>query len=910
MKKIILLFSIVGLLAFGALKTNAETGYLEAKDYVSINSTEDVSADVTQFINICSQKNKDAFFNSGTYHLHNNIILKSDVSILGDENVIFKGVNGDYQVHLLDDGGVSSIEIKNIVFDNVTIYSRDSNSLNWQITENIFTNAKKVDTSIDSGLVPDSNNKNGGESTGYYILRKNQAITINSNLFLRDEHSLGRGIGIYKTSNVVIEDNYFGLLEDIDQSIVSAKTKALKKKVLALKILDSTSNQGYFMTCINVINNDTNTKIVGNHFSLNKDITEVQYEDGSQTTKGYHRDHFIYAKEYEGLSIIGNYFKGMNKNADGGIKCRNGNDLIIYKNVLEDTMILLYVQQYSVKNYLTNVYIKENRFINRDYTSELLSLNDFTQATYPLNKYPTVDYLFLIKNYVSNAIIDNITIEDNLIYSCGILNEEIRVDNTKYSMPTNLSFVNNLNAVNQTIRTKIWNTKDLSNQTINEDYTNGTKYVANIDDSYEQIDVDAMSSCNDVDYYIEGKTIVSDGKIYLNNQEYQNEVLHLGTKYFMLIEKETTSKIVIEQGTYEIPSKDYTIVSFEPSVSVPKSIQLELGETIDLTEYLVGFKANISLVTSTDVCEIRDGVLKANQCCDTLIKVSIGGFEVDIELIVQDEKKIDDFTVSDVEKRLSESAKLDLVYDKAKEVIFEYTYDSTAMHLDENTLELTFYKTGSYALSIKELRTGITKSVDIIVSKNDLTYETQKTIYFLEERFSLKVFVNGVESNAFSVTGLQREQDKFFSNTMATPIWIVDNADKTNRLLVELAFKHYYQFTTAPNISLFVQDTYALTYSLKTSNPNYVITYEVDSEYLEVSSTGVITAKKAGQTTLKVLIDGEEISEINVEIGRNINHNYSWIWISGIIVVVLVIFTIIILLRKRLCKYDRSNKTR
>ena len=40
---------------------------------------------------------------------------------------------------------------------------------------------------------------------------------------------------------------------------------------------------------------------------------------------GQRRDHIIYSKGYDGLSIVGNYFKGMENGAAGGVKIRNGN---------------------------------------------------------------------------------------------------------------------------------------------------------------------------------------------------------------------------------------------------------------------------------------------------------------------------------------------------------------------------------------------------------------------------------------------------------------------------------------------------------------------------------------------------------------------------------------------------------
>ena len=297
MKKFkILIYSLLLIISVSIFSNTVKAideAYLQAKDYIILVDGKDNSKEIEKFLTICKDENKDAYFNDGIYILKESITLVDGVSLIGAEQTIFRGVNGDYQVNIFDGENTKDITIKNIIFDNVTIYSQNANSTNWSIEENIFINAKKVDINIDSGLKPDSNNKNGGELTGYYILKSKTNGNISSNLFLRDENSLGRGIAVYKSYDFTINDNYFGLIADIDNSIVSDKTKALKEKVIKLDSYNSNSNQGYFMTCINVVSGDTNTLIKGNHFSLNKDIVEVEYERGEGATLGYNRDHII-----------------------------------------------------------------------------------------------------------------------------------------------------------------------------------------------------------------------------------------------------------------------------------------------------------------------------------------------------------------------------------------------------------------------------------------------------------------------------------------------------------------------------------------------------------------------------------------------------------------------------------------
>lgn len=907
MKRLLIIASVLLMLILVPTRADAVVGYLESKDYINTLSSNDCSSDIENFLTICSSQNKDAYFNSGVYTIKKNIVLKDNVSILGDENTVFRGVNNGYQVHLLDDASASNIEIKNMIFDNVTIYSRKSTSNNWIIENNVFLNASKVDTSIDSGLIPDSSNKNGGESTGYYILRTHLGINIKSNMFLRDSSSLGRGIGLYRTSGSTIQDNYFGILSDVDSSIVSDSTKSLKQKVLNLGILEE-KNQGYFMTGINVINNDVNTKIIGNHFSFNKDVKEVGYEDGSQSTLGYNRDHFIYAKEYDGLKIVKNYFKGMNKNADGGLKCRNGNDLLIHKNVFEDSMILLYVQTGSTKYFLTNVLISENYFINKDYSSERLNLYDYTSGSGTLNKYLTLDYLILFKNYVSSAVVNNITIKSNVIYSKNKGNEEIRIDNTGYNLPTNLNIIDNFNIINENLRIKIWSTAGFSNQTLYTNFLNGQIYDTSVDD-YSEISKKDLLNSQEVDFEIRNKKIVTNCDIYLDGKVYDNEDLSLSGDYLLAIIEDTLNTIRVEDKDYSINSSNYTLLSFKPEILLPKKIEISKNENIDLSEYF-NFKADIELLNNSDICIVEGTNLTGIKDGEQNISLSIGGFIVEVNVVVDSSNQITDFEADDIKAKLSQTPYLVLNYDETKDVDFVFDYDDSIVSLDEN-LRLEFKKTGSFNITIKEMVSNITKSINVIVEKNNLEYSLEKNTYLVDERFELKILVNGIESANFNVEGLKSDNNLYYCDSVDSKIWIIDSKDASNRISLDINIKHYYNLTIQKDIVVYLGKGFSLDYSLSTSNKDYKITYEINDEYLSMYDTVTFNPKKVGSTDIKIIIDGNEIDVISVQIIEKDTFNYSYLIIGGIIISIMAIFVIIIVLRKRLWNNDdRQNKIR
>ena len=77
-------------------------------------------------------------------------------------------------------------------------------------------------------------------------------MQIISNMFLRNSSSLGRGVATYFTKDVLIKDNYFGRLEDVEGSIVSTKTKHLKEVALASGRVSPEDDYGFFMTGINI----------------------------------------------------------------------------------------------------------------------------------------------------------------------------------------------------------------------------------------------------------------------------------------------------------------------------------------------------------------------------------------------------------------------------------------------------------------------------------------------------------------------------------------------------------------------------------------------------------------------------------------------------------------------------------
>lgn len=64
--------------------------------------------------------------------------------------------------------------------------------------------------------------------------------------------------------------------------------------------------------------------------------------NGSPNTGSLHKDHEMYLKGLDGVEVAANYVRGWPADPSGGIKARNGKNLITARNYIDDTGILLY----------------------------------------------------------------------------------------------------------------------------------------------------------------------------------------------------------------------------------------------------------------------------------------------------------------------------------------------------------------------------------------------------------------------------------------------------------------------------------------------------------------------------------------------------------------------------------------
>ena len=280
-------------------------------------------------------------FPAGTYKITGDIDLSelnlpasaaSNFKMTGAPNglSIIDGSQSDKMLKIFnvdEDHKMSYVNIENLVFNNVGLALKGEYKKNLAITNNVFMNGKSsgdMEAYIEVQLhgkkdFPINNDPNKKAS----IVNK-----IDSNIFLRGANNLGKGIVSTNNENIEITNNFFGNLEGIEDAkkmlpdTVDTKLDLVKDKGLA------EGNQGNFYTAIDS-EKDLDTLIQNNYFNLAKN--------------GQESEHIIYAKGYENLQIVGNYFRGQENDATGGVKISNGKNAYIGSNHFSDVPLLTYI---------------------------------------------------------------------------------------------------------------------------------------------------------------------------------------------------------------------------------------------------------------------------------------------------------------------------------------------------------------------------------------------------------------------------------------------------------------------------------------------------------------------------------------------------------------------------------------
>lgn len=272
---------------------------------------------ITAAITAAIAASKAVYFPRGEYRIDESIELKSDAKMIGDKNhlALLRGSKAGIKIGSPDwSSRASHVQIRDLGFEDITL-GFTGNSSQIIIEKNIFFG--KIET----------------EDPHVAIGSEVQNSVVRDNIFLRSR--IGRGVTTYNAKSTIIDSNIFGLPDNmVYRNMLIRQLPAIHRILLkkaSRKILESQgATFGCFKTGVNAYNNDVDLSITRNIFYGNLD------------EKNCVKDHVIYAKAATNMRITGNYIRGWLNDAGGGVKLKNGINVLISSNWFEDTGLLLH----------------------------------------------------------------------------------------------------------------------------------------------------------------------------------------------------------------------------------------------------------------------------------------------------------------------------------------------------------------------------------------------------------------------------------------------------------------------------------------------------------------------------------------------------------------------------------------
>lgn len=256
------------------------------------------------------------YASAGTYKITGKIVMKAGVSIvkLTSVNPIFNATSLS-NILTLSYGN----ECDNTLFQGITF---------WNIRI-VYTNTKKPAIRyciFDYAKRAAGTNKTNNLKDDYVEFLSTDSSLIQNCVFIHRASDPGRGVWTKGSTNAQILNNTFG----------------------------NGGTTGYFVCAIND-NSKSNTLIDNNILNRNPALNSID----SLT------DHGMYAHSFNGLTITNNTVSGWPANGSGGsIKARNGANLTIASNTLNDAGILLYEYVSDTANPFLNYAVVKDNTIN------------------------------------------------------------------------------------------------------------------------------------------------------------------------------------------------------------------------------------------------------------------------------------------------------------------------------------------------------------------------------------------------------------------------------------------------------------------------------------------------------------------------------------------------------------------
>ncbi|CAA0197174.1 hypothetical protein ACE1MK_02330 [Tenacibaculum maritimum] len=250
---------------------------------------------------------------SGTYDITGKLELKDGITlrkVQGKSSPVFNAqFKTDGMLEQDWNTGNNNVTIQGIVFQNIRfkINAADNTRFSYCI--------------FDYGVRKAGTDKWKDTNDAYIQIVNSTNMKVESCVFKRRAGNSGRGIFVKQSNDTKITKNTFG----------------------------DTDATAYFVTAIN--DNSTRTLIEENIINRN-----ASWVNKAET------DHGIYAHSFDGLTVNKNTISGWPANGEGGaVKARNGKNLTITENTMNDSGIILNVYKNLPTNYLENVVIVNNK---------------------------------------------------------------------------------------------------------------------------------------------------------------------------------------------------------------------------------------------------------------------------------------------------------------------------------------------------------------------------------------------------------------------------------------------------------------------------------------------------------------------------------------------------------------------
>ncbi|MFL0093228.1 right-handed parallel beta-helix repeat-containing protein [Tenacibaculum maritimum] len=250
---------------------------------------------------------------SGTYDITGKLELKDGITlrkVQGKSSPVFNAqFKTDGMLEQDWNTGNNNVTIQGIVFQNIRfkINAADNTRFSYCI--------------FDYGVRKAGTDKWKDTNDAYIQIVGSKNMKVESCVFKRRAGNSGRGIFVKQSNDTKITKNTFG----------------------------DTDATAYFVTAIN--DNSTRTLIEENIINRN-----ASWVNKAET------DHGIYAHSFDSLTVNKNTISGWPANGEGGaVKARNGKNLTITENTMNDSGIILNVYKNLPTNYLENVVIVNNK---------------------------------------------------------------------------------------------------------------------------------------------------------------------------------------------------------------------------------------------------------------------------------------------------------------------------------------------------------------------------------------------------------------------------------------------------------------------------------------------------------------------------------------------------------------------